>query len=48
MVVASLTIGVAALAGFIFVEARHEELMMPLGLFRSPTFAGANLLTLFL
>ena len=48
LVVASFTIGVAALAGFVFAEARHEEPMMPLGLFRSPTFAGANLLTLFL
>jgi EmrB/QacA subfamily drug resistance transporter len=47
-VVASFTIGVAALAGFVFAEAHHEEPMMPLGLFRSPTFAGANLLTLFL
>jgi len=48
LVLASFTIGVAALAGFVFAEARHEEPMMPLGLFRSPTFAGANLLTLFL
>ena len=48
LLIGSLTIGVAALVGFIFVETRHEEPMMPLGLFRSPTFAGANLLTLFL
>jgi EmrB/QacA subfamily drug resistance transporter len=48
LVMASFTIGVAALAGFVYAEARHEEPMMPLGLFRSPTFAGANLLTLFL
>lgn len=48
MVIASFTIGVAALAGFVFAEARHEEPIMPLGLFRSPTFAGANLLTLLL
>lgn len=48
LVIASFTIGVAALAGFVFAEVRHEEPMMPLGLFRSPTFAGANLLTLLL
>ncbi|HSF47000.1 MAG TPA: MFS transporter [Burkholderiales bacterium] len=48
MVIASFTMGVAALAGFLFAETRHEEPMMPLGLFRSPTFAGANLLTLLL
>jgi EmrB/QacA subfamily drug resistance transporter len=48
LVMAGFTIGVAALAGFVAVEARQEEPMMPLGLFRSPTFAGANLLTLFL
>lgn len=48
LVIASFTIGVAALAGFLLAEAREEEPMMPLTLFRSPTFAGANLLTLFL
>ena len=48
LVIASITIGLAALAGFVFAEARYEEPMMPLRLFRSPTFAGANLLTLFL
>lgn len=48
LVIASFAVGIAALAGFVFAEARREEPMMPLGLFRSPTFAGANLLTLFL
>src|SRR5439155_14446725 len=48
LVNASIIIGLAALAGFVFAEAHHEEPMMPLRLFRSPTFAGANLLTLFL
>ncbi len=48
LVIASFIIGVASLAGFVFAEARHQEPMMPLGLFRSKTFAGANLLTLFL
>jgi EmrB/QacA subfamily drug resistance transporter len=48
LVIASFFLGLAALAGFVLTEARSEEPMMPLGLFRSPTFAGANLLTLFL
>ena len=42
----ALGAGVAALAVFVVVEARTPEPMMPLGLFRSRTFAGANLLTL--
>ncbi len=46
--IGSFAIGVAALAGFVFVEGRQKEPMMPLAFFRSPTFAGANLLTLFL
>jgi EmrB/QacA subfamily drug resistance transporter len=37
-----------ALAGFIVVEMRHSSPMLPLGLFRSRNFSGANLLTLFL
>jgi EmrB/QacA subfamily drug resistance transporter len=37
--------GIAALAGFVFAEARSPAPMMPLGLFRSRNFAGANLLT---
>jgi EmrB/QacA subfamily drug resistance transporter len=48
LVIASFAVGIAALVGFVLAEARHEEPMMPLRLFRSPTFAGANLLTLFL
>jgi len=36
------------LVAFIFVEARARNPMMPPALFRSPNFAGANLLTLFL
>jgi EmrB/QacA subfamily drug resistance transporter len=47
-VLASLALGVAALVAFVFVEGRVEEPMMPLSLFRSRNFAGANLLTLFL
>ena len=44
----SLTIGVLALAGFIFTEKHKTNPMMPPGLFKSKTFTGANLLTLFL
>ena len=40
--------GVAVLILFVFVEARLTAPMMPLKLFRSRDFAGANLLTLFL
>jgi len=42
----ALGAGVSLLAGFAAVEARSPDAMMPLGLFRSRTFAGANLLTL--
>jgi EmrB/QacA subfamily drug resistance transporter len=48
LLTASFTLGIAALLGFLWVEAHHEEPMMPLRFFRSPTFAGVNLLTLFL
>jgi EmrB/QacA subfamily drug resistance transporter len=41
-------VGVAALVGFFVVEARSTAPMLPLGVFRSLTFSGANLLTLFL
>jgi EmrB/QacA subfamily drug resistance transporter len=47
VIVAAVT-GVAALAGFFIVEARSAAPMVPLTLFRSRTFAGANLITLFL
>ncbi len=40
--------GVAALVAFLAVEAKSEAPMLPLSLFRSPTFSGANLLTFFL
>ena len=48
VVLASLIIGVAGLVAFILAETRVSSPMMPLGLFRSPTFGGANLLTLLL
>jgi len=41
-------IGTIALIAFLFVEARSSAPMVPLNLFRSRTFTGANLLTLFL
>ena len=47
-VMASLAVGVLALAMFVVVEQRVKSPMIPLILFRSRTFAGANLLTLFL
>ena len=48
LVLGALLIGAAALAGFLAVEAGTKDPMMPLSLFRSRTFAGANLLTLWL
>ena len=48
-VVGSLAAGAVLLALFVIVErTRGPRAMMPLALFRSSTFAGANLLTLFL
>jgi EmrB/QacA subfamily drug resistance transporter len=44
-VVASLVAGVVALAGFLVVESRSEHPMLPLDIFRSPQFRGANLVT---
>ena len=41
-------LGVALLAGFVVVEARAAHPMMPLHVFRSSSFSGANLLTLLL
>lgn len=48
LVLTSLVLGVAALVAFVFVEMRSREPMMPLSLFRSRNFSGANLLTLLL
>ena len=45
---AVLVAGAAALAVFIWVERRAAAPMMPLGLFRSARFTGANLMTLLL
>ena len=47
-VIGTLIFGVASLTLFIFVEKRVKTPMVPLKLFRSASFSGANLLTLFL
>src|SRR5713226_6279575 len=48
VVLVALIGGLIVSAAFILVEARVKSPMMPLALFRSANFAGANLLTLFL
>jgi len=47
-VLGSLAVGVVALALFLLAEGRERNPMMPLSLFRSRTFSGANALTLLL
>lgn len=47
-IIVSLGAGLLALIAFILVESRSDHPMMPLHLFRSRTFSGTNLLTLFL
>jgi EmrB/QacA subfamily drug resistance transporter len=47
-VFATLVAGVLGLLAFLFVESRADSPMVPLPLFRSRAFSGANLLTLFL
>ena len=47
-VLIALISGAALLLAFLFVEARARNPMLPLTLFRSSDFAGANLLTLLL
>jgi EmrB/QacA subfamily drug resistance transporter len=47
-IIASLAIGTLLLILFVRVEAASRAPMMPLGLFGSSTFSGANLLTLLL
>jgi EmrB/QacA subfamily drug resistance transporter len=48
VVIVSLLVGLGALIGFLFVEAAVTSPMLPLGLFASRSFSGANLVTLFL
>ena len=47
-VILSLIVGVAAIVGFVYTETKVEHPMMPLGVFRSRSFSGANGLTLLL
>src|SRR5437660_6513590 len=47
-VLTALIAGIFLLLAFLFVEARARSPMLPLALFRSPDFTGANLLTLLL
>jgi EmrB/QacA subfamily drug resistance transporter len=47
-VLTTLVGGIVLAITFVLVESRLQSPMMPLGLFRSRNFAGANLLTLFL
>ncbi len=48
VVLASLAAGVIGLVVFVLAEAKSAHPMVPLGLFRSRTFSGVNLMTLFL
>ena len=48
LVFAPLVVGMAALVAFVYAEYRGREPMMPLSLFRSRNFSGANLLTMLL
>jgi EmrB/QacA subfamily drug resistance transporter len=48
LIFGSLIVAIAAVAAFIFVESKISSPMVPLALFRSRIFSGANLLTLFL
>lgn len=44
---AALGVGIAALIGFVFVERRTRNPMLPLSIFASRRFTGANVVTLF-
>ncbi len=48
LVAESIAVGLVCLIGFLFIEARATSPMVPLDLFQSRSFCGANLLTLFL
>jgi len=48
LILATLLAGIAALAAFVVVERRAPEPIVPFHLFRSRTFTGTNLITLFL
>ncbi len=46
LIMAALIAGILLLGGFIIIEARSPAPMVPLELFRNPTFSGINLMTL--
>lgn len=48
LVFGSLMIGVGGMIAFLWIEGRVSSPMVPLSLFKSRSFSGANLLTLFL
>lgn len=48
LVLVGLVVGVACMAGFLAIERRAKSPMVPLGLFGSATFSGANGLTFLL
>lgn len=48
LVMGTLAVGIVSLSAFLLVEARSRTPLLPLSLFRSRDFSGANLLTLFL
>jgi EmrB/QacA subfamily drug resistance transporter len=48
LVLGSLIVGFAALVAFVFIEKRVASPMVPVSLFKSRSFTGANLLTLLL
>lgn len=48
LVITCLLVGALIMCAFLLVEAKSHSPMMPLNLFKSKTFSGANLLTLFL
>lgn len=48
LVLSCIAVGAVILSAFIFVEANSRAPMMPLSVFKSRTFSGANLLTLLL
>ena len=48
LVLASLAVGLVSIAGFVLIERTERSPMLPLAIFSSTAFSGANLLTLFL
>jgi EmrB/QacA subfamily drug resistance transporter len=48
LVLGSLVAGVVCMVGFVLIEAKVESPMVPLNLFHSLAFSGANVLTFFL